>query len=230
MSKVKISWDRQHVWKSWTSLARKTWAKMTGEKPSLVKARVKEMLQLTEIPAQGKPGLATATSSLRRAQVCFIQISSDMESGQPCWPGIYLTIPSSVGKSRVLQPTYNAKLKWDTGEAWKKEKAQRASDPSCQRLSAAANVRLVNVQPPWEKISSDACFWFLRFLHNFQDHRTLSYPPKCCIFITNHSNCMLCRPDSAIKSSTNLTDFLRTNPFLWECTYIFPSFWCEQKC
>lgn len=74
------------------------------------------------------------------------------------------------------------------------------------------------------------CFWFPRILHYFQNCRVLPHPPKCCIFITNSSHHMLCRPDPAIRSSTSFIDFLGTNPFIWECISLVPSFWCEQKC
>lgn len=73
---------------------------MTGEQPSSEKAGIKKMLQLTETPAQAKASSATAISSLRGFQVCYIQIFSDMDK----WPssGIYLTM--TVAKARVPLP------------------------------------------------------------------------------------------------------------------------------
>jgi len=146
--------------------------------------------------------------------VCSVQISSGTDSGHQ--HGIYLTVPSSECKSRALQPTCHVKLEWHTSGAWKKGKThcKRASAPSCQQHSAAANVAFVNVQLPWVKISSDSCFWFLRFLHYFQNCTVLPCLPKCCIFINSRFHHRLCRLDPALWSCTNLTDFLGTNPIL----------------
>lgn len=155
-----------------------------------------------------------------------IQISSDTDSWHPSWLEIYLTILSSEGKTRGLQPSCYIKLERDTSEAWKeKVHCSECQTPSCQQHRAAADVDFVNIQLPWEKISCDV---FLSSLHYFQNHGVLPCPPKCCISITNHSYCMLCGPDPAIRSRTNLIGFLGTNPILWRHIFVFSSF-CHQE-
>lgn len=48
--------------------------------------------------------------------------------------------------------------------------------------------------------------------------------------LLDHFHCMLHRPDAATRTYFNLTNFLGTNLFLWECISIFPSFWQEPEC
>lgn len=187
-SKVKTSWDRQHVCKSRTSLARKIWAKMTGEQPSLVKAGVKKCYDSQKSLPRG-----------RQAQPQQSHLSGDFRFAPSRFPqtqivGIHGDLPNHVS-SKGKSPSTPCSWSETTVQPGQKGKAHcREHQTPPASHTVLLNVSFVNVQLPWEKIRSDVCFLFPRILHYFQNCRVLPHPPKCCIFMTNCSHCQ--RSDS----------------------------------